>query len=86
MCIRDREEGDIAGPFDLGAVVTKTIDEDTEAKLIVFSSETLLDEQVDSMVSVSYTHLDVYKRQLYRSGRVRKPSGYHVQRTVPYRM
>ena len=47
----DREEGDIAGPFDLGAVVTKTIDEDTEAKLIVFSSETLLDEQIDSMVS-----------------------------------
>lgn len=47
----DREEGDIAGPFDLGAVVTKTIDEDTEAKLIAFSSETLLDEQVDSMVS-----------------------------------
>lgn len=47
----DQEEGDIAGPFDLGAVVTKTIDEDTEAKLIVFSSETLLDEQVDNMVS-----------------------------------
>lgn len=47
----DQEEGDIAGPFDLGAVVTKTIDEDTEAKLIVFSSETLLDGQVDSMVS-----------------------------------
>lgn len=47
----DQEEGDIAGPFDLGAVVTKTIDEDTEAKLIVFSSETLLDEQIDSMVS-----------------------------------
>ena len=47
----DQEEGDIVGPFDLGAVVTKTIDEDTEAKLIVFSSETLLDEQVDSMVS-----------------------------------
>lgn len=47
----DQEEGDIAGPFDLGAVVTKTIAEDTEAKLIVFSSETLLDEQVDSMVS-----------------------------------
>ncbi len=47
----EQEEGDIAGPFDLGAVVTKTIDEDTEAKLIVFSSETLLDEQVDSMVS-----------------------------------
>ena len=47
----DQEEGDITGPFDLGAVVTKTIDEDTEAKLIVFSSETLLDEQLDSMVS-----------------------------------
>lgn len=49
----EMEEGDIAGPFDLAAVVTKTIDEEagTEAKLVVFSSETLLDEQVDSMVS-----------------------------------
>ena len=47
----EMEEGDIAGPFDLGAVVTKTIDEETEAKLVVFASETLLDEQVDSMVS-----------------------------------
>ncbi len=47
----DQEEGDVAGPFDLGAVVTKTVDEDTTMKLIVFASETLLDEQVDSMVS-----------------------------------
>ena len=47
----DQEAADITGPFDLGAVVTKTIDENVEAKLIVFSSETLLDEQVDSMVS-----------------------------------
>lgn len=47
----EQEEGDIAGPFDLGAVVTKTIDENAEAKLVVFSSETLLDEQIDSMVS-----------------------------------
>ncbi len=46
-----REENDIAGPFDLGAVVTKITEEGTEAKLVVFSSETLLDEQVDSMVS-----------------------------------
>ena len=47
----EQEAADITGPFDLGAVVTKTIDENVEAKLIVFSSETLLDEQVDSMVS-----------------------------------
>lgn len=47
----EQEDTDITGPFDLGAVVTKTIDENVEAKLIVFSSETLLDEQVDSMVS-----------------------------------
>ncbi len=47
----EQEEGDVTGPFDLGAVVTKTIDENVEAKLIVFASETLLDEQVDSMVS-----------------------------------
>ena len=46
-----QEENDIAGPFDLGAVVTKITEEGTEAKLVVFSSETLLDEQVDSMVS-----------------------------------
>lgn len=47
----EQEAADITGPFDLGAVVTKTIDENEEAKLVVFSSETLLDEQVDSMVS-----------------------------------
>ena len=47
----DQEAADITEPFDLGVVVTKTIDENVEAKLIVFSSETLLDEQVDSMVS-----------------------------------
>ena len=47
----EQEAADITGPFDLGVVVTKTIDENVEAKLIVFSSETLLDEQVDSMVS-----------------------------------
>ena len=47
----EQEAADITGPFDLGAVVTKTIDENVEAKLVVFSSETLLDEQVDSMVS-----------------------------------
>ena len=47
----EQEAADITGPYDLGAVVTKTIDENVEAKLIVFSSETLLDEQVDSMVS-----------------------------------
>ena len=47
----DQEAADITGLFDLGVVVTKTIDENVEAKLIVFSSETLLDEQVDSMVS-----------------------------------
>lgn len=53
----EMEEGDIAGPFDLGVVVTKAIDgeEDTEdsreAKLVVFASETLLDGQTDAMVS-----------------------------------
>ena len=68
----EMEEGDIAGPFDLGVVVTKAVSqeegteeeadatedadaaesgEENEAKLIVFASETLLDEQVDAMVS-----------------------------------
>ena len=47
----DQEENDTAGPFDLGVAVTKTTDSGEEAKLIVFASETLLDEQVDAMVS-----------------------------------
>lgn len=74
----EMEEGDIAGPFDLGVVVTKAVSQEerteeetdaagdadatenadaaesgaeNEAKLIVFASETLLDEQVDAMVS-----------------------------------
>ena len=68
----EREEGDIAGPFDLGVVATKAVSQEegteeetdatenadatesgaeNEAKLIVFASETLLDEQVDAMVS-----------------------------------
>ena len=68
----EMEEGDIAGPFDLGVVAAKAVaqeertEEETdatenadaaesgaenEAKLIVFASETLLDEQVDAMVS-----------------------------------
>ena len=62
----EMEEGDIAGPFDLGVVAAKAVSqkegteeetdaaesgEENEAKLIVFASETLLDEQVDAMVS-----------------------------------
>ncbi len=68
----EMEEGDIAGPFDLGVVAAKAVaqeegteeetdatedadaaesGEENEAKLIVFASETLLDEQVDAMVS-----------------------------------
>ncbi len=68
----EMEEGDIAGPFDLGVVATKAVSQEegteeetdatenadaaesgaeNEAKLIVFASETLLDEQVDAMVS-----------------------------------
>lgn len=48
----EMEDGDIAGPFDVGAVVTKLLDdEETEATLVFFSSETLLDSDVDSMVS-----------------------------------
>ena len=68
----EMEEGDIAGPFDLGVVAAKAVSQEerteeetdatenadaaesgaeNEAKLIVFASETLLDEQVDAMVS-----------------------------------
>ena len=61
MCIRDREAA-----FNAGDVV------DTEA----LKAKGLVKKTLDGVKAVSYTHLDVYKRQL-----VRLPSG--EMRNVP---
>ena len=58
MCIRDRGYNVLSGfmPFGEGSAVL-----DLEDFLV---SNTIL--PLGSLVSVSYTHLDVYKRQLHR--------------------
>ncbi len=50
----DFEEGDIQGPFVLGAVVNQT---STNAKLVVYACEYLLADDIDSMVSGANTTL-----------------------------
>ena len=50
----DFEEGDIKGPFVLGAVVNQT---STNAKLVVYACEYLLSEDIDAMVSGANTTL-----------------------------
>lgn len=46
----DKESGDIDGPFDVGVSVTETV-EDKETKLVYYSASSLLDSQVNQMVS-----------------------------------
>ncbi|MBQ8184370.1 MAG: GldG family protein [Lachnospiraceae bacterium] len=59
----ERAEEDIDGPFVLGAAITETAGagtEETEAaqtRLVIFSSEYLLDEQMDTVVSGANTEL-----------------------------
>ena len=45
-----KEDGDIDGPFDLGVRITETL-ENGETEIIYYSSSTLLEEQVNQMVS-----------------------------------
>ena len=46
----DKEDGDADGPFDVGVSVTENID-DKETKLVYYSASSLLDSQVNQMVS-----------------------------------
>ena len=57
MCIRDRHE--TIHTFEVDNVLT-----DCESKSITSSSEHQLSN--DPSTSVSYTHLDMYKRQVQR--------------------
>lgn len=47
----EKEEGDIAGPLDLGVSITEKLDEEKETKIVYYSASALLDGQVNQMVS-----------------------------------
>lgn len=47
----EKEDGDTAGPFDLAVAITNTIDENTESKIILSTSDYLLDDQANQSVS-----------------------------------
>ena len=47
----EKEEGDIAGPLDLGVSITEKLDEEKETKIVYYSTSALLDGQVNQMVS-----------------------------------
>ena len=69
------DDGQAQGEYVLGAVATQTIKTDesedstetVEARLTVLASGTIIDPSITD--PVSYTHLDVYKRQTLRNGR-----------------
>ncbi|OYO43071.1 hypothetical protein CG709_20315, partial [Lachnotalea glycerini] len=47
----EKESGDTEGPFDLSVVITNTIDENTESKIILTGSDYLLDDGANKTVS-----------------------------------
>ena len=49
--------------YDDELIVTATVSELTPAR-VVFSYEVFRDNNMEKPLSVSYTHLDVYKRQI----------------------
>ena len=77
MCIRDRIKDILMNPVYTGAIASQkkeyrfkigTIGEKKPEEWIVVENqhEPLVDRKTFDIVPVSYTHLDVYKRQLYR--------------------
>lgn len=51
MTTYDQEEGDIEGPFYLGALISEELEDTEETRLVVFTSSALLDDSANSMVS-----------------------------------
>ena len=47
----EKEENDIAGPFDLGVMVTETLEDDKQTQIVYYTTGALLDSQVNQMVS-----------------------------------
>lgn len=47
----EKEDGDVDGPFDIGVSVTEKLENNKETKLVYYSTSSLLDSQVNAMVS-----------------------------------
>lgn len=53
----EKEDGDQAGQFYLGAAVTEAVDDETETQLVYYGSSSLLDAATDQQVSGGNTEL-----------------------------
>lgn len=51
LATMEKEEGDIDGPFSLGVAVTEAVGEENETQIAYFSSESLLNDETNQMVS-----------------------------------
>jgi ABC-2 type transport system permease protein len=51
MTSYEKEDGDIAGPFTLGAIVEKTNEDGTASQIAVFTSDSMFTSDADQMVS-----------------------------------
>lgn len=49
----EKEEGDLEGPFALGVLIKKSVDEENETEILWTTTENLLSEQADALVSGS---------------------------------
>jgi len=58
MTTLEKESADIDGPFDLAMAITETYN-DTETKIVIVSSDAIVDEDVDSAVSGGNTEFIV---------------------------
>lgn len=47
----EKEDGDVDGPFDLGVSITETLDDEKETRIVYYSTSSILDSQVNQMVS-----------------------------------
>lgn len=53
MQTMEQEDGDLTGSYALGLAITDTIDDDTESRIVWYSSSMLLDDSVNEMVAGS---------------------------------
>ncbi len=47
----EKSDGDVEGPFDIGMYITESIDDEKETKIIYYSSSSILNDNVNQMVS-----------------------------------
>ena len=66
----EKEDGDEAGPFDLGVSITETLDDDKETQIVYYSTSNLMESQVNQMVSEVD---DRHRRQCNRIYPIQEP-------------